>query len=893
MGSNASPGVDAWLRQGGIVVTASDRAARALRTAFSRARLAESLTAWPAPPIHDWRTFVRNAWIDHASDARLVLNAAQEQSIWAQIAERSRQPATLLDGPRHRIATLAMDAHELLCAYAPRYLHAGARGGWQQDAASFSQWLDEFESICREGQLLSENRIPLELAPALERSASPQRPPLLLVGFDRILPAQRAVLDRWGEWHEAQQSVRATNIQYFHAEDSQAEFTACALWCHHQLALSPQAQLLVIAQDIGSSRGQLERALLRYLDPAAAPPYEFSLGIPLGAVPLARAAFLLLRWLSSAIEESEVDWLFSTSLSAANPSESAALPLLMRELRRRDHQRTQWTLDALFREPLAGAHMPPAWQQRMRQAQSLLAAAAGKPQSPLDWASLVPQLLEAIGWPGFRPLSSLEFQAMNRWSQALEVCASLGFNGRLIDWHDFLAALSRTLEETLFAPESRHASILIAGPAETAGLTADGLWFLGADDTAWPPGGSPHPFLPIAIQRESGMPHATAQLDWDLAHRSTTRILASAPAVTFSYAQQQKAAETRASRIVVQFAGEPQPLPAAFVAPAARTPLTVAFSDVGEIPFPHATVSGGANILTLQSQCPFKAFAVARLGAEGWGPAQAGLTAAQRGKLLHSVMHSIWSGKPPGIGSIEELNDIADLQTFVASHVRSILDREIPAGLREQMPRRYLELEKPRLVRLIAAWLEYERTRQSFAVAATEVDSNAVIAGLTFRLRLDRFDRLNDGTFLIVDYKTGDISPASWDPPRPDDVQLPLYAAFALDPDRHPLGGLAFAKIRPGDTAFAARAVAPLTTLFSDLTAAAARKATLSPNQLNAWRLEIERLAHDFLAGRADVDPKQYPKTCERCDLHAVCRIDENRARSAEEDENEEDGIDE
>ena len=48
-----SGGIDAWLRGGGLVVTASDRAARALATNFHRARRAEGLSAWPAPTVLD------------------------------------------------------------------------------------------------------------------------------------------------------------------------------------------------------------------------------------------------------------------------------------------------------------------------------------------------------------------------------------------------------------------------------------------------------------------------------------------------------------------------------------------------------------------------------------------------------------------------------------------------------------------------------------------------------------------------------------------------------------------------------------------------------------------------------------------------------------------------
>jgi len=41
------------------VVTASDRASRALAFVFHRARRAEGLTAWPAPNILNWKSFTQ------------------------------------------------------------------------------------------------------------------------------------------------------------------------------------------------------------------------------------------------------------------------------------------------------------------------------------------------------------------------------------------------------------------------------------------------------------------------------------------------------------------------------------------------------------------------------------------------------------------------------------------------------------------------------------------------------------------------------------------------------------------------------------------------------------------------------------------------------------------
>ena len=892
MGAGPEAQLDAWLRSGGLVVTASERAARALGSAFHRARQSEGLSAWPAPGILDWNSFVRSAWTTRSLDGRLLLNPTQEQSLWAGLAAADLRLATVLEGPRYRLAALAMEAHELLCSHAPKFLRPPARSSWQDDAAAFSRWLATFDETCRAGNLLSPARLPLELIPLLENPApgasQSDRPPLLLAGFDRILPVQRPLFDAWGPWQEAALHQPAAQAHFHQVSDDQAELAACALWCKAQLAANPRARILVVTQSATSRRGQIERAFLRHTAFASSPLFEFSLGIPLSQVALSRAAHLLLRWLSGPLAEHELDWLLSTGHAAASPQESSALQARMRALRRCGLEQPDWTLEA-FLAPFTGQPqdnpLPAPWVDRINQARRRLNDFARRPQTPFDWAELVPQLLESLHFAGYQPLSSAEFQAVRRWQQALETSGSLGFDGRRIDWKDFLSVLARSLEETLFAPESRDAPIQIAGPAESAGLTADAVWFLGATEDAWPAGGATHPLLPPEVQREARMPHATPQLDWDLAHAITTRLLASAPEVHFSYAKQIEGVESRPSRLIAQLAAPPQPLPAEFAAPPNPSPLTIPVEDFSRIPYPPGHLHGGASVLTAQSQCPFKAFATARLAAQSWEPAQPSLTPSQRGQLLHAVLHSIWAGPPDGIRSHAHLQNQPDRQSLVVAHVQRVFQEELRPSLRDRMPARYLEIEQQRLTRLVTAWLDYESTRIPFEVLETEASRTIALAGLTLELRLDRLDLLSDGSVLVLDYKSGDVSPRSWDLPRPDDVQLPLYAGFALG-EEEILGGLVFAKLRPGDLTFAGRVGDPSATLFAGLKSGSTlAKSPLAAEDLINWRETIEQLARDFLAGRAEVDPRDPPKTCQRCGLQTLCRIQENQPQPEAEDD--------
>ena len=108
--------IDDWIRAGGIVVASSERAARSIRSAFNRRRLAEGLTAWPTPRIFEWKTFIREQWDLLPSNGSMVMSILQEEWLWARIAAASKHSATVLHGARHRLANMAREAHELLCS---------------------------------------------------------------------------------------------------------------------------------------------------------------------------------------------------------------------------------------------------------------------------------------------------------------------------------------------------------------------------------------------------------------------------------------------------------------------------------------------------------------------------------------------------------------------------------------------------------------------------------------------------------------------------------------------------------------------------------------------------------------------------------------------------------
>lgn len=868
-----SPAFDSWLREGGIIVTASDRAARSLRFAYNQQRSAEGMYAWPAPSILDWASLLLKAWTQYAPDDRLVLNRAQEEILWAGILAHKSNLTALLPDARHRMAQLAMQGYAGLCAYSPLHLDPAARKHWTLDQAEFSQWIQEFEATCRTGGFLSLSRLPVEMLAPLKADLSP-RAPLLAVGFDRLQPAQESFFQAWGAWKLAEPDESAPAIHYWSASDPLQELEGCASWCSHFLRDNPSARILVISQEVALRRGEMERAFLDSMPTLKAPAYEFTLGIPLDEAPAPKAHLLMLRWLRDPLTESEVDWLFAGGISAQNHDETLALQASMRSLRCAGQQRPEWNLTTLIREADRQTPLPASWVQRMTMAQRRLAELLSASKRPSEWSEWAVALIRDMRPQGNRDLSSAAFQSMRRWEDVLDTCSSLGFSGSKAPWHEFVAVMARAMQQTLFSPESEDAPVLITGPSESAGLKADAIWFLGADEDSWPMPGAAHPLLPMQLQRETGMPHADPLQEWTLAERITARLVASAPLVQFSYARRKEAVEQRPSGIVSRLAPVQTMLGTRTVG--WLQPQTSVFVDATRIPFTAHSTAGGASILTDQSQCPFKAVAVSRLGAQKWDTAQPCLTPAQRGQLLHAVLGVIWSGPPDGLSTLSDLQHrLADLPGFVETHVQRLVPAKLHANVAEWMPARYLELERIRLTRLLTEWLRYEATRLPFTVAGVEVPQAVSIAGLSLHLRMDRVDRLNEGSALVIDYKTGNVSPSDWKMPRPADVQLPLYAVFAIR-DPKPVGGLAFAKIRAGESGYAGFIADPSETLLAGLKPSHPLvKNPLTHTMLEEWRHSIEQLAADYLQGRADVDPRDGAKTCAACGLHTLCRVHE------------------
>ena len=813
------PAIAAALARGVTPLTPNQRAARAIRQAFDAAQRTQSRTLWTPANVLPLETWLASLWhqrILTGTETRILLNRSQEHSLWCEIIAAGREAPTLRSADT--LAEMAARAWSFACLYNGRTRLRDF--ALSTDSRAFDRWSRAFDRRLTRAQLITSAQLPAELAVTPVLPANP----IALIDFDTQPPAISSLFETLQnsslEIETIRTKVPTTQAALLAAEDDQSELLAAAHWIRTHRQANPQARIAVVVPNLASGnqgrRAQIDRVFAPILSPESLPitapksrpVYEFSLGRPLAELPIAIAALDLLAWPLQPLPLESITALLLSPWFGSG--ESAAAEFDAFELRQSSLLRPELTLEATIRlvETSRRREALPDLLLRLRSLHKAARTTQLTPrpgqsephrQSFAQWADAFRTLLDAAGWSRHARADSLTFQQHRRWESALDELATLDAipndnpsAAHRPDASEALASLTRILRQTVFAPESEDAPVQIMGPLELGGVAFDALWFLGADDLAWPAPPAASPLLPWQMQRALGMPGANRERDDARAQALTTRIAHSAPEVVFSFARHSEEGDRRPSPPIASLNLQPlavlDPQPAPEPARFETVP-----DDTTLPPLPTGVVKGGAQILKLQAACAFRAFAEKRLWSTQPAAAEPGLDALERGNLVHAVMQHFWT----------DLQTQDALKALTTSERNSLLDRAIDTALSHSQAHpetpwddAYLSVQRQRLRDLLQPWLDKELERSPFAVQPVEQRQQFKLGPLTLDLRIDRIDETAAG-LLILDYKTGDANPSHWKGERPDEPQLPLYAVLTQQFEQQ-LAGVAFALLRPG-----------------------------------------------------------------------------------------------
>lgn len=866
------------LAAGAVVVTPGNRLARDLAQRFDASRSAAGHKVWPAAQAVPWSLWLDRLW--HvalgagAGPGVALLGSGVTRELWHEVigADRGR-----LMNPRGA-ARHAMEAWTVFHAWrAPHEsLAAVLAHSTGDDHAAFATWAARYARRLDELGAIDAAQLPDVLA-AAAASAATGSPRVILHGFLSMTPQQARLVDAL---RASAMSVETTDID---APDSAVRHRTSAPtpareieqaldFARRRVELQPCARVAVVVANLHERRGEVaalademlcpELLLALPADPQR--PYGLSLGAPLSSDPLVACAVVLLAVGNGRVDtgdavaalrspflpDAETHWMQRSTAERRwreRARRDVGWPDVVAELARLDV-----SLHARFR-----AARPPTPEARL----------------PRDWARAWSDWLAALGWPGTAALTSAQWQAHAAWSNAVATFAATGAVTGPQRASQALETLRTLLNETLFQPEAPPAAIQILGTLEAVGLAFDHAWLAGFDAQRWPPPLAPNPFLPLAWQRAHGLPRAHPEAALAEAQRLTNALGMIAPEVVASHAASLDDAPMAISPLM---AGWPM-LAAGGAERAWRVSASLPVAPFERLvdsvapPIPAGTkVRGGARLFDSQSACPFQAFARFRLRAEAWNPCPDGLSPAERGTVLHAMLTAFW----------DDVRDHATLVSLSPAALEKRIDASVASGRTKLDSARWdalapavAEAESHRLATTLHAWLvDVESPRPPF-VAEHEQAFETDIHGVVVRVRIDRIDALGSGGIAITDYKSGQvIAPARWFTPRPEGLQLAVYAHAVERAGRGPVRALAFAKLKAGDIDAVGVADAPDAWPVLSVAGVDARLPGDWDGVRTSLRTALAELAHEVRDGVARVTPRK-PSTCTFCGLQPLCRI--------------------
>ena len=840
--------------------------------------MAEGLEVWATPDIVTWDELIERMFVLDRQAGRLDsrwLSASAAQLLWERIVRDDPGLSPMLSpaGVARAAAQSWRRLHDFLLPF------AALDDDLSAETAAFARW-------CREYRRLLEERDWTDAALAqLRVHALAATPGLEMVGFDRLTPLQESLLQKWAaaglEVRLAKAPDAAGRCWRTQCLDPAAEIDAAARWAAERLDGERERRVAIVVPDLAQRRDEVRRIIDRVVAPATglsggpAPEsqaFELAAARPLAEQPVVVAALDLLDAFVRPPDLPALSRMLRNPFVAGAEPEGAARARLDARLRRYESP----GLGLAAFEHMTAERGCPLLAGTLAAARAVMSDWFEK-DTPSNCSKSISRLLSALGWPG-SSADSTEHQAEQRWRTLVaELGACDEFTGR-VTRAEAVGLLREMAGRVLFEPQELRAPLLVIDPETCAGMRFDALWICGLDAARWPLPTAPDPFLPRLAQLSQRVPRASAEIAAQDARATLERLLASAPEVMLSVAEMDDDAPLLPSPLLDGIAFEPAPArwPEARLAEAlyAGRPELESLADAN-LPSINADEAqrGGARLLELQAACPFRAQAEMRLGARALEEPGVGVDAAERGDLIHQALAVLW----------QELGDQHALKALDLSGVVAAVRRAVATALgaarrsADDLMRHLLDLEADWLEARVLEMIEVDRARAPFVVEAVEAPRKARIGALTLDLRLDRVDRLADGSLAVIDYKTGaNAEIRAWLDERPRLPQMPAYVQ-ALGPEQ--VGAVAFARVRSGDTGYVgvARAAEPFPGLKVPGTRGWPRDYESWSQLLAAWQRRLEALAAEYAAGDARLAPDP-PRACEYCHLGALCRIAETSA---------------
>jgi probable DNA repair protein len=797
----------AWLTdalQGpSTVITANRRLARVLQEEFAQQQLRAGNAAWRSPSIHSWQNWLETMLLAATDQISLPtrINQHQSQLLWerclnkeideslpglAGLVRLSRDTWQRLADWHVTIREVARSAQNsdqrLFAAAAGRYLGILERENWVDDAG-LGSLVDE---LIRSGRTATDGRV-------------------TFVDFDRERPVLTSIIaaltDSGCDVRKAPELDYAGPVALQCFETADTELRAAGAWAREQLQKNPGHTIAIIAGNLDQDAERKTRLVREGLVPGwqyAPPSVRYAVNVSYGRklvdFPAVSIALLLLRWLVRDLSAGEIGHLLRTPLLGPNVMGGRS----RMELRLRQLPDRRWS-PAMLSAELRGREESSDGSEWLRFVASItkLRRELQKNASPAEWAVYIDATLKSCQWPGEDTLSSFDFQLVNRWRDLLNDLARLDLVSPAMTLQTAIRRLELMAAETVFQAESEGRAVHLLGPLEASGAQFDAIWISGLTAASWPPAGNPSSLISRRLQRQAGMPDAEPSDTVAYAQSLLTHLCNAATEVVCSYPLTEDDAEQAPSDLLKPLGAQAQAAqadPGWHAAALLTTGQTVVVEDT--VPKIRGTerLAGGAGTIQRQLSDPISAFAVGRLGVRVLQQQAIGLPAALRGNIIHDALYQLYVDTPSRNDILGWSDDELSARMDRAINSAFVRHERNAGGVLSEL----LRLERLRIAQLLRLFVTVDRARAEFTIEAVEHKVAFAEADVLMQLRVDRIDRLSDGTLAVLDYKTGSKKKFLRSDGQPKEIQLIAYAC-ALD---NPVSAVALVNVDTREVGF-------------------------------------------------------------------------------------------
>ena len=889
------PQVSSAIQDGATIVTATRHLSRELIRQYDLNKKQEGITAWESADILPWDAWINRCWLTirpALPKPPVVLSDPQLESIWTTLIQRDIDRHAADSAPlwsTSASARAAIRSLTLMRQWNIRVEQLGASA--HEDHRCFVRWLRSFERMCKKENWVEFSNLANLLIANIDKLP---RSSIVLVGFDRVFPLQQTLI------HSLEESgVKATNLGSVENgnpvracaefEDDLSQWMAAGLWTRKKLESEPDCRVALIVPDLAKSRTNIEYALRQTLCPKdiveigdrASLPFHISLGTSLADQQIIRIALNLLSVLSNQNVSIDLvsDFILSPHLHGSDQErlERGKLDLKLRQKLPVLTNLGQVREFIEFERSSSGQDSYPVLRDIIDATHQLIARFPAR-DTFSNWSKYFDRALSILGWPSSINLNSENFQSVKALRDQLSRFSELDLISSRISYDSALSWFRQRLETEIFQVEEKQTQVEVLDVFESAGLDFDYLWFGGLVEADWPPKLTIDPFIPVSLQREIGIESASVASTMHFAKLQQKRLFSSAREIVLSRQRNESEILLEPSPLI----SFPTPCESISVAVPPKIDQLVNHKrpdqeytedSYGPAIAPDETVSGGTGLIQAQSLCPRGAFARYRLGAEIARDNQHGLDNVERGALLHRVLELIWHA----LGNSKELEKIssANLERLVIQSAdRASMRYRSSSGCGEHF---FLSVQRW-VVSTVGDWLELEKQRsQPFQVLGLEKSVSLELAGLKLQFKIDRIDELDDGSLVLIDYKTGTgNSIVHWQEDRLLSPQLPLYALSQRDT----IEAISWAQVKLGQCRFiglsnqyefARDGAEGINVQKFDHRTDFVEQFGNWEGMLQHWTSALKSIATEFVEGDARYDPSNHG-VCVSCPTPVICR---------------------